>query len=315
MKSRGMMATQSGENGIFELTIVGGGPAGMSAALEASRQGLSVMIIERNESGGSLRIARKVENFPPWPVASGSFLVELFRKRILRSGVPVLQDEVMALRPSDEKRKYFELELKSGQLRLARTVILATGQKFFLPDELSFLNRFCRFPDQVNLITSGKELEVAIIGGGEVALDQALLYKDMGFKVTVLTRNLLRASRKLLEEFNASKIETVSRSRILLAYKTRSDRTVLGWADCHGNQKSQEFDLVIVACGKKPEYPRMGRSLEKKIIWRSEKLDVGCPVPGLFLAGDLKNGRERYVCLAVADGMRAAREAARYLST
>lgn len=70
---------------IADLTVVGGGPAGMTAALEASRLGLKVILIEKNELGGSLQLARKVANFPPWPPVAGSFLVEVFKKRIFFS--------------------------------------------------------------------------------------------------------------------------------------------------------------------------------------------------------------------------------------
>lgn len=308
------MNVPTGTRGKAELIIIGAGPAGVSAALEAIRQGLnSVLLIERNELGGSLRIARKVENFPPWPVTTGSFLVELFKRRILETAVAIVKDEVIRLRPPHKKGEYFVLDLKSKRKFLGKSVVLATGQRFVLPEELSFLLPFARFPDQVQIAPPPRKTHVAILGGGEVALDQALLYREIGFEVTVLTRSIPRASRKLIEEFMTSSIR-MTKGRVISASNAGLGRINLIWGSYDNRMMELEVDLLVVACGKKPDYPEICGYRSKELTGILGKMGVSCSIPGMFLAGDLKNGRERYVSLAVADGLRAAQLAARYLN-
>ncbi|MBC7364170.1 MAG: NAD(P)/FAD-dependent oxidoreductase [Candidatus Aminicenantes bacterium] len=298
---------------IADLTVVGGGPAGMTAALEASRLGLKVILIEKNELGGSLQLARKVANFPPWPPVAGSFLVEVFKKRIFSAGIKVLKDQVLRLKSPDHPQKCYHLMLKKfGQLR-SRTVILATGQEFFLPEGLNFKREAYFFPGELDLYRLKKGSKVAIVGGGEVALDQALLYADWGAEVVVFSRSSLKANPELLKEVESSQVRIRLNAVLFSARQRKASGVDVEWISASDEQRNEEFDYLVVACGKRPSLPVIsGRSVFE--LPRSEDYPgVATQLPGLYVAGDLKNGRQRYVSLAVADGLLAAYEAFQFI--
>lgn len=300
---------------LYDLAIVGGGPAGISAAVEASRNGLKTVLIERALLGGCLRLARKVDNFPPWSAAKGAFLAGLFEKRFLETGLPLICDEVTAVKIANRSWRYFWLKLsKNGELR-SRSVILATGQEFFIPADLRFLKNLSCFPDGIEPKKIKRGLKVAVVGGGEVALDQALIFKDYGASVTVLIRSYPKANRLLLNELVQSRVEMFIGVRPVSARPGESKKVILEWESTRGRKQARAFDLIIVACGKKPEYPKVHGVEGERLFSIRGRLSVDSLVPGLFLAGDLKNGRNRYLSLAVADGIRAAQRAAEYLNS
>lgn len=307
------MSSGTPENRLMDLVIVGGGPAGISAAIEAKRYGLKLLLVERKSLGGTIYLARRVDNFPPWPSSRGLFLAELFRKRFMEAGVDFRKDEVKKIILSRGKRLNFTLTLQSGKTVRSRTLILATGQAFFIPDDLKFLKDLSCFPDGINPKNIGQGQNVAVVGGGEVALDQALLLKDYGASVIVLVRSRIRANRSLLEELVRSQIKMVTEVKPVSARRNKSGKIILEWQSFRGHIQAGEFDLVVVACGKKPEPPEIIGLKTGKLCRVRGQLTVSSSVPGLFLAGDLKNGRQRYLSLAVADGIRAAQQAADYL--
>ncbi len=307
------MASDFPKNRLFDLIIVGGGPAGISAAIEATRLGLKSLLIERKSLGGTICLARRVDNFPPWPACSGPFLAELFKKRFMESGVSFLKDEVKKITYFNSGCLNFKIGLQSGKPVKSRTIILATGQKFFIPDDLKFLKDFSLFPDEIELKNINKAYKVVMVGGGEVALDQALLLKDYGASVTVLVRSQPRANILLREELVRCQIKMFTGVKPVSASRVKSGKIVLEWESSHGHSQKGEFDLVIVACGKKPEPPELAGIKNQNLCGVHGRVSVKSYIPGLFLAGDLKNGRQRYLSLAVADGIRAAQHAAWYL--
>lgn len=300
---------------LYDLAIVGGGPAGISAAVEAYRFALKTVLIERAFLGGCLRLARMVDNYPPWSAVKGLFLAGLFKKRFLETGLPLIWDEVTALKLSNRGPRYFRLKLsKNSELR-SRAVILATGQEFFIPRDLRFLKNLSCFPDGIEPKKIKRGQKVAVVGGGEVALDQALLLKDYGACVTVLVRSYPKANKELLDELFQNQIKMFLGVRPVSARLEVSKKIILEWESCRGHKQAREFDLIMVACGKKPEYPKLHSIRVERLFHARGRLSVDSLVPGLFLAGDLKNGRRRYLSLAVADGIRAAQRAAEYLNS
>jgi thioredoxin reductase (NADPH) len=297
----------------FDLAVVGGGPAGMTAALEASRMGLKVILIERNELGGSLRLARKVANFPPWPPVAGSFLVEVFKKNIVSAGIKIVKDDVLKIQVSGRSRNWFQLVLKKFGRLYSSAVVLATGQDFFLPEGLNFKRKTYFFPGELDLHRLKRRSRVAIVGGGEVALDQALLYADWGSEVMVFSRNSLKANPELLKEVESSKVK-IRLNAVLLSTRQRiPSGVVVEWVSASGEQYKEDFDYLVVACGKRPSLPQISGRGVLELPHSEDYPGVATKLPGLYLAGDLKNGRHRYVSLAVADGLLAGYEAFKFI--
>lgn len=293
---------------VFDLAIVGGGPAGISAAAEAARNYLDTVLIEKKSLGGCIKLARRVDNFPPLTSASGRFLAELFEKKFEETKLPLVTGEVISL--SLTRKRYFELKLKGKGKIQARAVILATGQDFFLPEEIKFLKKLSSFPGDLNPQDIDKDEKVAVVGGGEVALDQALYYADSGAEVTILARSTLRANPVLVREVYGRGLTRFLNVRLISGRRLKDGLVRLSWIGDGERSFSKDFNHVLIACGKKPVWPdiRQGRYERNRIHSGPER-----SFPGFYLAGDIKNGRMRYLTLAIADGLSAARQAVQYL--
>ena len=289
----------AGEDRIHDLLIVGAGPAGVSCALQAARDGLDLALVGDEPVGGLLPAARRIDNLAGLPGVAGRELAGRLARQLAARGVLVRRGRVVALRRADG---LFRAALADGTPLAARTVCLATGTRPrpWPPGTGRNTPRDARdWPDDLH----GRRAVVA--GGGEAAFDTALTARDRGAHALVLVRGPVpRAGRGLLDEAR----------RLGVAW--RVDTEVTGLRGAPGSWEVETADGSRIATDEFAAC--VGREPRRELLD-----DLGAPdlapsvaspeVPGLFRAGDLIRGRQRYVATALGDGQRAALAAREFL--
>jgi thioredoxin reductase len=280
-----------------DLLIVGAGPAGIGAALEARRRGLQPLVLDPHPPGGLVRAARRLDNLPGLPGGiTGPALAERLAAQLVEHGVEVATESVTAVERVGE---LWLCRAATGRDRSARAVLIATGTRPVDFDPPGWANaattdRACRDIRALPLELAGQA--VTVIGGGETALDTALSAHDRGARVTLVLRgDQLRGQAFLRDEFARTGIGVWSHHE-LRAIETAPDGLRLAWNTPAGPRTSQTRHLVV----------SIGRRAADELLqpWNT---------PGVFTAGDLRRGRCGYVVDAFADGRRAAERIARSL--
>ena len=272
------------------IAIVGGGPAGITASIQLFRCGHEPVIFERNKLGGTLREARRIENYPGHPeIVSGEKLASEFEKRVRERKLQVRKKEVASI--TLKKRKFEVLAGKKPEE--FDCVILCTGtvpKKAGFPGEKKLEDAGLMFYGiskigQLDIIKTA-----CVIGGGEAALDYALNLADRGIYPTIIHRSEPRGIRALLDE--ARKQKKISWLKgIITKAEIKGSKPVIF---LKGGKR--QFDLVLVAVGREKRLPKLTGIDPKK------------NVPGFKIAGDARRGKLGQVAFAVADGLMTALE-------
>ena len=298
-----------------DVLIVGGGPAGYTAALYAARSGLTTLVLEGTAPGGQLAAAESVENYPGEPQAvKGWYLAERMRQGAERSGAGTVLARVTALRlPGPKKLAETEAGTFAG-----RALIYAAGafpRRLGIPGEERLLGRgvsFCAACD--GAFFRGRD--VAVVGGGNSAVSEALTLSRLCRQVTVVhRRNTLRAERQGVQA-----LEQAGNVRFLWNAAVEAitgDKAVAGlqYRDLvSGRQALRPSAGVFVAIGRQPETTLLAGQLPLDPAgYVSADETTATAVPGVFAAGDVRSKRLRQVVTAAADGAVAAHMAAAYL--
>lgn len=298
-----------------KVVIIGGGPAGLTAAIYAGRALLDPLVIGGRELGGQLMWTTDVDNYPGFPEGiMGPALMENMKKQAERFDAKIIAENVTAI---DVTAKPMTVTYESGEVT-ADVVILAMGadhKHLGLESEEKFRGKgvsYCATCD--GFFFRGKD--IAVIGGGDTAMEEATFLTKFANKVYIVHRSEnFRASEIMLEEAKANpKIEFVMNSEV---------KEVLGETNVTGlrlfnNQTNKESTLdvqgMFVAVGLKPN----SEIVEGKIELDSKKYIVAVDhvttsVPGLFVAGDVHDHKYRQAITAAGLGCMAAIEAERYL--
>jgi len=295
----------------YDAIIIGGGPAGLTAGIYTSRARLSSLLIERGLIGGQIVNAGRLDNYPGFPEGiSGTELGELMHKQATKYGLGTVVAEVTSLK-SRGKQKL--VETTEGSF-IARAVIIAGGchrQKLGVPGEEEFMGKgisYCATCDGALF----KGLPVAVVGGGNAAITEALHLARFASKVTVVhRRDQLRAVSILQEKaFSEPKIdfrwdsvvEQIEGRDLVNRIKLRNVKT--------GEESTLDISGVFVSIGLLPntEYLKGFLPLDKTgaIITNS---NMETEVAGVFAAGDICLNSPRQVVTACGDGAAAAIQA------
>ena len=298
-----------------DVLIVGGGPAGYTAALYAARSGLTTLVLEGTAPGGQLAAAESVENYPGEPQAvKGWYLAERMRQGAERSGAATVLARVTALRlPGPKKLAETEAGTFAG-----RALIYAAGafpRRLGIPGEERLLGRgvsFCAACD--GAFFRGRD--VAVVGGGNSAVSEALTLSRLCRQVTVVhRRDTLRAERQgvqALEQAGNVRFLWNAAVEAITGYKAVAG---LQYRDLvSGRQALLPCAGVFVAIGRQPETTLLAGQLPLDPAgYVSADETTATAVPGVFAAGDVRSKRLRQVVTAAADGAVAAHMAAAYL--
>ena len=301
---------------MYDMIIVGGGPAGLTAAVYALRAGKTVLVIEKNGFGGQIAYSPKVENIPGTRQISGSEFAEQLTEQALALGAEVELETVTAVQPIDSG---FAVATEEGGTYEGKTVILAVGVKhrmLGLPGETDLIGNglsFCAVCD--GAFYTGQD--TAMIGGGNSALQEALLLSEVCRKVTVV-QNLAdftgekALSQALLEKENVEVLFStlvegyLSENGSLSGLAVRNTET--------GETREIAVDGAFLAVGLVPEnaaFAELTPTDERGYFAAVE--DCLTATPGVFVAGDCRQKTIRQVVTASADGAVAAMAACRYL--
>jgi len=302
--------------------IIGGGPAGYTAGIYASRAGLNPVIYEGVQPGGQLTITSEVENFPGYPDGeSGPAIVEDIRKQALRMGADIRSGEVTEV---DFSIRPFRLVVDYEKEFFAETVIVATGATarwLGLESEAQYRGfgvSTCATCD--GAFFKGKT--VAVIGGGDTALEEAHYLSKIAEKVYVVhRRDQFRASKTMQDRiYDTPNIEAVLDSipTEVLGEKQGFTRKVTGLRI--QNKKTEIFtdialDGIFVAIGVTPVTDLFTGQLDldEQGYIKTQGARPLTNIPGVFAAGDVQDPYYRQACTAAASGCKAAMEAERFL--
>ncbi len=308
-----------------DLIVAGGGPAGMTAALYALRNGKSVLVIEKNGFGGQITHSPKVENYPGTLSMSGNEFADRLLDQILQQGAEI-EIETVTKVISLPDRKVVETE--EGSRFEAKSVVLATGVKhrmLGLPGEEELVGEgisFCAVCD--GDFYTGKT--VCVAGGGNSALQEAVLLAGK-CKEVILLQDLpaFTGEQKLQEVLfakeNVRAYTNVKINRLLTADGALCGVEIEGRGDAPCQELSpskQEIacDGLFVAIGLIPENEAFA-DLADLNAYGYFDTDEGCvtKTPGIFVAGDCRSKQVRQLTTAAADGATAALAACRYIDS
>lgn len=297
---------------MYDIIVIGGGPAGLTAAIYARRANKSVLVIEKGSFGGQITFSPKVENIPGFSEVTGNEFAEKLVEQALGLDAEVECAEVLEIKQGDVKTVVTD----SGEFE-AKTVIIATGAKhrmLGLAREEEFVGEgisFCAVCD--GAFYAGRD--VAVIGGGNSALQEAILLADLANKVYVVQNlDFLTGEQKLQEKLSAK--ENVE---IILGHTVKGiigDTTLTGItiADSNDNEKQLDIDGMFVAIGLIPQNEAFEGVInldERGYVTSDENCLTNAD--GIFVAGDCRSKKIRQVATAAADGAVAALAACDYL--
>ena len=299
--------------------MIGTGPAGFTAALYAARANLNPIVIEGLEPGGQLTTTTDVENYPGFENSiDGTDLVTIMRKQAERFGTRYIRGEVVASDFSDSLRK---VTLSDGQVIESQTVIIATGASALylgLDSEKQLMGRgvsACATCDGAFF----RDVPVAVVGGGDTAMEEALFLTRMCSKVTVIhRRDQLRASKIMAQRaMDHEKIKFVWDSVVVEVMDVeKAEVTGVKVENVKSGEKTEiSVAGLFLGIGHRPNTDSFRGQITMDengyIIADSTRTNVN----GVFAAGDVQDHTYRQAVTAAGSGCMAALETERYLET
>ena len=299
---------------MYEILIIGGGPAGLTAAIYAARAGKHVAVLERGPTGGQIISAPLVENYPGFLSISGAELAQKMTEQAKMLGAEFLFAEATGLSKTQDG---FLVSCADGALE-AKTVVLATGashRKLGLSQEDTLTGcgvSYCAVCDGAFY----EGLDVAVVGGGDTAVQDALLLANTCRSVTLIhRRDAFRASPHLV-----SRAERQENIRILRNYTVQK---LLRLGDVlqgvellnlkTGEPERLDMDGLFIAVGQAPQSTPFQEAVAVENGYYLAGEDTKTSLPGVFAAGDGRKKQVRQLTTAVSDGAAAALAACRYL--
>ncbi|MDR1039948.1 MAG: FAD-dependent oxidoreductase [Deltaproteobacteria bacterium] len=300
----------------YDLIVIGGGPAGLSASIYASRAGLKVLVLEQTISGGQMRLTGAIENYPGFPEVTGAELSEALHRQAIGQGAELAASVARSLKHEPD---LFTVEASTGTFR-AGAAVVASGtfhRNLPCPGAEEFVGKgvsFCALCDAGFV----RDEAVAAVGGGNSALEEADFLARYASKVYVVhRRDEFRADRAIQDRARAnpkiefllsSEIEAIEGSDIVERVLVRDKKT--------GEVKPYSVGGVFMFVGSLPNAdflpPGVERSPSGGWIVTDDQLQTS--LPGLFAAGDVRDTDLRQIVTATADGARAGVNAAKYLT-
>ncbi|MBR4720642.1 MAG: FAD-dependent oxidoreductase [Clostridia bacterium] len=298
---------------MYDIIVIGGGPAGLTAALYALRANKKVLVIEKETFGGQITFSPKVENIPGFTELSGNEFAEKLVEQVLYQGADVESAEVFAISGEDIKTVMTD----SGEFS-AKAVVIATGAKhrlLGLPDEDKFIGEgisFCAVCDGAFYMNK----TVAVVGGGNSALQEAILLSDLAKKVYIVQNLDFLTGEKKLQEQLKDNVEVILGS-VVTEYLGDSELSGIRIKNENSGQISELLvDGVFLAVGLIPQNEAFSNVLDlDERGYAKADADLNGAKSGIFVAGDCRQKKIRQVTTAASDGAIAALSACDYIDS
>ena len=301
----------------YDLIVVGGGPAGLTAALYAAREGIDTLIVEQSAVGGQAGVTERIENYPGFPDGiQGARLADQMRLQAERFGVEILQAQsVTGVRAMDN---FKVISTEADDEYSAGALVVATGSRY----------RRLDVPGEDDLIGAGihfcatcdgpfyRDEEVVVIGGGNSAVEEGLFLTRFASKVTLLVRGEgLRASRILQERVeNSPKIEIRTNTSVREFRGSSKVESVVVADSESGETDELHPSGVFVFIGLDPNTDFVRGSLDTdRYGFIVTDMTFQGSLPGVFAAGDVRAGSTKQLASAVGEGTTAAMMVRGYL--
>ena len=284
---------------MYDIIIIGAGPAGMTAALYALRSNKKVLILEAKSYGGQIVNASKIENYPGIPIISGFEYATVLYNQVKNLGAEIKFETVIRI---DEEKNV----ITSKNSYNAKAVILATGaekKRLGIEDESKYIGKgisYCATCDG----NFYRNKIVAVVGGGNTALEDAIYLSNLASKVYIIhRRDLFRGEDRLVNELNECKnIEFILNSNVV---KLNGDAKLenIDVQDIDGNVRNIELNGLFIAVGQQPKNEIFANLIKLDKFGYIESEDgVHTNIQGIYVAGDARVKTLRQLTTAVGDG-------------
>jgi len=298
----------------YDAVVIGGGPAGMTAALYLLRAGVKTAMVEKLSPGGQVLMTSEIENYPGFPKGlQGWELADKFANHLEEYDLHRINDEVRSIKVGSP---WHTIVTAEGEVR-AKAVVLATGsryRKLNVPGEERLIGRgvsYCALCDG-NFF---RDRDVAVIGGGNSALEEALYLARLVNKVHLIHRRQDFRGQACYQDkcFTHEKIKII-RNTVVDEIVGESDVEALALRNVeNGEQSRLELDGVFIFIGFEPIIDFVPEDIKMERNGVITDVEMRTNVPGIFAAGDIRSKMCRQVASAVGDGATAATAAFSYL--
>ena len=301
----------------YDVAIIGGGPAGLTAGIYAARAGKSTAVIERGLIGGQITFTDSIDNFPAAPGMNGAEYAMKIQSQAESFGTEIIMDEITEVAAPETEGGTFKIKGNSDEYE-ATAVVLATGldnRKMGISGEDGLISRgisFCAVCDGAFF----RNKEVAVYGGGNTAVEDAAFLANICSKVTIIhRRDRFRAEQAVVDELKAlDNVEFIMSSNVVGVNGDKALESITVKNNETGETRDIDVSALFVAIGKIPNgkpFANLVATDEAGYFEIGETCEAG--TPGVFVAGDGRSKELKQLTTAVSDGSIAATKACHYV--
>jgi thioredoxin reductase (NADPH) len=299
---------------MYDIIIIGGGAAGLTAAIYAVRAGMNVIILEKMGVGGQIMLTDDVENYPGFLFISGPELMERFEKHVEKFGVEIKYEEVKAIKT---KGKIHVVVTDSAEYETISVIVSSGSQprKLRVPGEDTFIGRgvsYCAVCDGIFY----KDKEVAVIGGGDAAIKESIYLTQIVKKITVIhRRDQLRAEKILQDQaFSNPKIDFIW-NHVVESVNGKDSFEGITIQNVQNPEEKKTLSVggVFVYIGHIPNTKFIDVEKTSNGMIKTNPCSLKTSVNGIFAAGDCRDTCLRQIATCVGDGALSAYNAGEYV--